>query len=126
MTRSTSLELIWPEYELRRFVLATGREFLHLGHPTQATFAKMGGRGIPAATPADPVMECVGRWWWTLRPDQRQALFLYYCQVQFRAADPEGCQRFGTRTWRSSYRRRALNELRKWLDAEADPDTPAH
>ena len=71
-------ELIIADVELRRFIREQYSN--HLGYPKMAAFARNVSRGTVSLPPIqdDPVMNCVGAFYMSLKPIERRALTEYY------------------------------------------------
>jgi hypothetical protein len=75
---------LWlAESEVRRFIRAQAAECEKIGYPKQAAFAKHIALGVVRSAPIedDPVMDCVGRWYWNdglVAPGDRRILSLRF------------------------------------------------
>src|SRR5690349_14034250 len=77
MARTVGEELYWVRREVDRYFIELHREFQRLGYPREAAFAKHASRGtvsLPPTAEADPMMDCVGRWYFTRSDIERYVL----------------------------------------------------
>lgn len=68
-------EIRLADGELRRFILYQHQDAARHSYPTQAAFAKDIARGTISTppTPDDPVMDAVGRFYWSILEIERRA-----------------------------------------------------
>ena len=84
MARQVRAEIHQADRELRRFINYQLNECRRLGYPIMATFAReiaRGTVGLPPPTEEDPVMECIGRFFYGLLEIERRILSERYLQT---------------------------------------------
>lgn len=90
------------EREVMRFIRAEYAEFMRIGYPRMSTFARdiaRGDVGMPPPTEVDPIMDEVGRFYWSLNQIERRVLADRYCPD--RATEKERCKRVGQTIYRN-------------------------